>query len=290
MSALASVFLAFIGLYLTFTQGIAHRFDPKIMEMVDAPTGIEHDTRVVNNFPETLNLIGSPNHTVDFVLIGDSHAKAASPAIHALARKHERTGFLYEQAGCFMSENYLRRAKTIRLEKCLERQKTIYDYIVDNTDIRTVFIAARWSTKTTSIADGLGLDIEDAFDIQKKELKTFVQIVLEKGKDVIIMSEVPAVGDHNRDIPSVLGRLAYYQKSLDLRPSVEDFNQQVQYADPLIEYVERETNIPTIWTRELFCHSDFCDIIDDNKSLYYDDDHLSIHGAKRLIPEFEQFF
>ena len=134
------------------------------------------------------------------------------------------------------------------------------------------------------------LDVEDAFDIQKEELKTFVQILLDKGKDVVIVSEVPAVGGHNRDIPSVLGRLLYYQKSLDLRPSIDDFKQQVRYADLLIEYVEKETSVPTIWTRELFCHSDFCDITDDHKSLYYDDDHLSIHSAKRLIPEFKQFF
>jgi len=87
-----------------------------------------------------------------FALIGDSHALAIAPAIEKIALdKKQKVIRFYDK--CFIFSNEISYSKTKHSEGCIKRAKNIHQYLKENNQIKTIFIALRWHNRNKLLWD-----------------------------------------------------------------------------------------------------------------------------------------
>lgn len=87
-----------------------------------------------------------------------------------------------------------------------------------------------------------------------------------------------------------LGRLACpnFGSHQEIRVSKADYQRRNQTALQLLAEAESRCGARLIEPATRLCPGDYCQIEQEGRSLYYDDDHLSGRGARLLLPLLEQ--
>jgi hypothetical protein len=99
--------------------------------------------------------------------------------------------------------------------------------------------------------------------------------LISAGKKVVLVLQAPLPGAH---IDKYLNYKLQTLPSTIRGMSIENWNHTYRAANSIIEEISNDVIVvnPT----DYFCESNECLVVKDGKALYFDDDHMSVNGAK----------
>lgn len=241
------------------------------------------------------------------ILVGDSHAGALGRHLYLLSINN---GWSYEQFtsnGCTqfnvvteVREN--KQGKIIENENCSERSSLVSQYIEDSNTPRSTIVflsrlpfhlsGERFNNTIGGVEPGIRRWIRsNEGKSPSKSVSDKLTLWSSIGHEVVLVYPVPEVGWH---VPSKV------QKELakHILPSQKaKAYANMSISTPYDAYVKRTSeafktldavnggSVKRVYPNEIFCSSDSCFTKSKQHLYYYDDDHLSTHGAKLLVSE-----
>jgi peptidoglycan/LPS O-acetylase OafA/YrhL len=239
----------------------------------------------------------------DFVVWGDSHARAIAPAFKQLATETGRSGWLATHHGCAPLLDVIVVSRDT--SGCDKFNDAVISRI-EQDDIRTVFLVGRWDSNVygrNDIEVGLGLGSFFLMDANSKE-KSLAEnrAVFERGlqrtlarlardhRNIVLLMDVPYT---RVDVPTYLARsAARVQIQPDVRIPIQDYSSRFVSIDELLARVAQEWHASTVDPKVVLCNGANCLIAKDGQSIYRDWQHLSTYGASLIVdlirPQFEE--
>ncbi len=211
--------------------------------------------------------IGSNKDTLKprFIVWGDSHANMLLPMLSKQADKTYQQGFLASQGACPPILN-------LGNKKCSEFTQAIFKLIKRN-NIRNIILVGRW---------GLYIHKRGFSENLTKTLN------LLKNRNIWVMETVP---DHIINVP------------LTIAKEMMRGNKFETLALPTIKYKEHRSYLRKTFLQNTDVKFQFIEMIDilcgarkhclmtaNGRSLYFDNDHLSTHGAHYIASAFTPIF
>ena len=107
------------------------------------------------------------------------------------------------------------------------------------------------------------------------------------GRKVYMVRPVPEMGV---DVPSKLARIAIFGGNMDVKLPVANYMQRQKFIWDAQDRAHRECGVEILDPTSILCADGYCHGADAGRSLYFDDDHLSEYGNRKLVPMFREIF
>lgn len=227
--------------------------------------------------------------------IGDSHLYSSLPAVESIAKINGLELYYTGFSGCppIIGVSPIRVDQ--HLKNCKILNQRALDFALDK-QVKTVFLAARWTFYTEGTYSKTGVQYltinnEDPdLDISKNALiiglKDTFKEYFDNGIDVVVMLQVPMQRHepdkiYHRSVSNgklLMSKLA--TNSISLEEHVKFQND----TNHLIKSLATSFPNVTIYDPALdMCSEERCLVGDEDVSYYFDDDHLSVLGARKLV-------
>lgn len=187
---------------------------------------------------------------------------------------------------------------------CIAGGKRRFDFLAKHPEVHTVILASRW----TVYLDGRAVDFGPAESNEQlpglqddqgrsyvkfspevhqafaEALPRTVQALRRIGKRVILVYPIPETGYF---IPSTIGRkLLHGERAESFTRPRAYFDRRQAFVTHLLDSIPSGPDLARVYPSQLLCDAQSCRVFADGTPLYYDDDHLSIEGARMLAPAF----
>ncbi|NOD49755.1 MULTISPECIES: acyltransferase family protein [unclassified Ruegeria] len=294
--SVSAVLIAGIGGGLVITGGLPARMPSDITRLLQEDRFL-HDQRNCHFItPERARagdicLRGTPGVAPSFVLVGDSHADAFSPAIFAAAQSVGLSGYQYTQAGFRPLPQIQKKGDP----SYAAQTEAFMSFLADRPEIDTVIITAFWEHQITGATYRHSGDIW--FDAgqtdwngqtNREALLTGIGRLAEAfpKRQFILLDDVPSSDD--LDLKTHLRSLLFQARDQheEIGMHAESYADQRAIYEPLL--VEVAETHPNVVYRAFFlslCDTDICPLFKDNEPVFRNGDHLSVQGAHLLRPE-----
>ncbi|MDX5386345.1 MAG: acyltransferase [Marinobacter sp.] len=239
-----------------------------------------------------LCLLGDPSGVPEFIVWGDSHARALIPAFQAAAERSGITGIALTNSGCQPLAGVYREAKY----RCLNFNTSVLEFIEARPDLKQIFLVGYWRVPLMGKSyDNNNFLIKDEKTslISPEENRRVFQRGLERtvaqldGREVFLVEDVPEVGaKYGKALAN------HFVRSVWLTGEGVD---ALYYEDVRDEYIVAfEAVLDSLngeyqWfpVKHRLCDEGLCPLVGDARLLYKDGDHLSQHGAMLLLDDFQ---
>jgi hypothetical protein len=229
---------------------------------------------------------GAEASGIDFVIWGDSHARALAPEAATLLSEGGRKGGIsigVPRCPPLAGVALVGRSDTSR---CPAIGDAIFKTIAREKP-KVVVLAARWADLASDVrAPGDGRTSGWLADLENHrariELGDAMVRTIERmrafGTRVVLVGPVPEI---EFDVPTILVR------SLNgfgrLPPTLRaDFNVRQRQVLAAMHKARATGNVAVVYPHEALCDEATCAVVDGIQSLYEDDDHLSPFGSARV--------
>ncbi|MBI1326148.1 MAG: acyltransferase family protein [Alphaproteobacteria bacterium] len=273
--------LAGLAYALIRTDGAKYKFADDILRLSQSEIGRKYTELPEKGLEKNIWVFedadGAPAPSL--AVWGDSHASALAPAYVALAKERGINGILINGNNCFIGSNIKHELR--KQKECIENTDRVLAYLEAHKEIREIILVNRW-------ADHLAywhkkrFAKDKALALREESLLDVIKRLQAMGKKVTFVAQVPLVPSKIQDVPSSLARIKMYGRNVDLRPTLQEYKEHQHDMWTLYEKIEKETSAHVIWPHKFMCDEEYCEIVKDGQSLYYDDDHLSRFGAESL--------
>jgi len=192
---------------------------------------------------------------IDIAIIGDSHAE------------HLFSGF---------SENMPQKNVVYYIQSALpflgvEEFEDIFQAVINNKNIKYVFIAANWSSRYSNIPSKSSLNIE---------LSKVSQALIKAGKKVYVFNDIPTF---TYDAQFCLGRRWPFDNKKICEMSTNEEKTEVQFSTKnLREFGINNPAVNLVDLHQYFCKDSLCSMTENEIILYRDDNHLNVNGSRIL--------
>lgn len=227
--------------------------------------------------------------------VGDSHSYSLLPAFEELAVNNNIELFYNGYSGCppVIGISPIRNDQKERNCRTLNR-KTIESALKNNIEL--VFLTARWSyyTEGDYSHDGIQYltlneeikDREKSTDALIKGLDETLEEYKNNNINVVLVLQVP-MQQHNPDkiyfrslSNGKLTESSLLENSVSLS---KHLSFQKRTNDKIVSVVKKYSNVIIFDPSTKMCGDNICPVGNELNSYYFDDDHLSISGAKTLV-------
>ena len=256
--------------------------------------GIQSPQKALNQGGHSLGTVLGTNgdiHNTSFILLGDSHADAISPALDAAAKDADKSG-IFMLNTCLMTSESAQQFAAPKVKNCGESTDNFLRFLDDHKNIKTVFIAQRWRERTIEWQEAYS--IQNPFALRQTSLLQLIQEIEDKAVKVIILEQIPALKIERNDAISIYWRLKLRNRNTEqaINPTRDIYTTKLEPIKTIFREIQHNTNAEFISALGTLCPEDknTCKISDKNGLWYYDDDHLSTYGALKLAPLFSQAF
>ena len=247
-------------------------------------------------------LMGADGQPPVFLLWGDSHANAMAPAVHYSASETPLAGNLIWRTGCPPLLGIDRTDHPN--QECSRFANEVILYLKDHPEINTVILSSRWVIS----ADGSRFKTEEGNTVKlvdsenpgeenpgnqilfETSLQRTIDELINMGREVVLVSPVPEIGYH---VPSAYFVAVRTGRDISdiIAPTLEEFRTRNEVVfNVLSELSENNIHVRIVNPSEILCDELVCLIINDNKPLYNDDDHLSTVGGQFIAEIFDPIF
>jgi peptidoglycan/LPS O-acetylase OafA/YrhL len=233
----------------------------------------------------------------DFLVWGDSHADAFLPVIDQVARAHGRYGYMAAWTSCpplfgvqVLGKHHL----------LCDRDAEAVEALLRTRHISTVILIARWAV----YSEGRLMRPESSADLYLSDGKGNVSLARNRGvfagafdatiarliaahRQVIVLGPVPEV---DYIVPDTLAALRYRGITRDIAPSRAQFFARQRFVLLTIGKAQKRFGFGAIYPHTMLCDARRCPVEANGQPLYFDNNHLSTFGAKRLAPLFDSAF
>ncbi|QOV93261.1 acyltransferase family protein [Novosphingobium sp. ES2-1] len=217
---------------------------------------------------------------VPYILFGDSHARQY---VHVLAARAGE-GAMLTQAGCFSLPGVTNYSyASSEASACVEhytalaglvRQRAIPVVIIANRWDRALFDPSDFHRFGRASRDGWPR-LEAALDQLRASLPAATRIVIIGSVPTAASAGPEMVGGYMRCLAFVNARCPQHLP----REDAEGYR-----INPLLSrYAATHPGVRFFDPQEVLCGPQACDIVQHGKALYFDDTHLTPHGADRVI-------
>lgn len=258
--------------------GFETRFMPKVVEL-DKARNPSIPFRECDGKPtEAWCSIGHPDAQVKILLWGDSHMLALTPTLSEILNKAHARATLVTRSAC----SPLLGLENAR-KSCYSQNLDVKDYLASHPEIKTVVIAARW---TTVFANDNGLSTMDGNTIEKGAdaarigLTSTMKWITKNKKRLVLIGPVP---DYDRSVPLALA-LEETNWHAFPRTTLTAEQEKNKHFLRVVNEAKRDGESfhyldPLTW----MCSQE-CMTIESGDALYRDSNHLSTAGAMALKP------
>jgi peptidoglycan/LPS O-acetylase OafA/YrhL len=233
----------------------------------------------------------------DFLVWGDSHADAFVPVIDDVAKRHGKYGLMAAWTSCppffgvqVMGKHHL----------FCDRDADAAFGLVESRHIPTVILIARWavysegrlmrpeSSADLYLSDGSNVpSLQANRPIFARAFTTTIERLIAAHRRVIVVGPVPEV---DYIVPDTLAELSYRGDTRDIAPSRAGFHARERFVLATIASAQKRFGIDVIYPHTLLCNVSRCPVEAEGRPLYFDNNHLSTFGAKRLAVLFDSAF
>lgn len=271
-----------VGLALHVGRGFESRFDGDRLKIVRGMTDrIANKDACMNVAADQiakgeLCILGTKGMaSTNVVVWGDSHAEALAPGIDAIATGARRSAFFAGQHGCSIGLHLQETGWADR--SCAAFSRAMLDYLLTTPAIDKVVLVSRWSSlraaepQTSAKSDQSSVTAAQA-------LAHVVMQLGAAGKQVWLVGSVP-------DVKTLVPRALYlksmgFAQDFEIRQSLAEYLEVQKNTLAVLRNLAEQTGVMLVLPHERLCTSAWCEIAQDGYPLYFDDNHLSTHGAK----------
>ena len=215
---------------------------------------------------------GTPGAPTRFAIWGDSHAAELSVAMGELAANVQSSVRLLSYSSCPPGLAFEHK----KLAQCARHNAEVLRRMQGDTALDVVFLVARY-------AGGFGEPGNRFFEEYQKAAMALAR----SGKRVVLIYPWP---EYPYSVPAHLARSALRGEDLArVGMTRAAFDSQSGRFVTMLDRIRDGDRIGRADPARLLCRTAFCTTYADGKALYFDDDHLSVSGARFLAPIFQPF-
>lgn len=268
---------------------------------IDSCSGVSGKT----NQPVDCYYDESHKSSLGIIAIGDSHTYALFTALGAAAHNYNFNALHWAQSACpfiIGAEHYPERYD----KKCSVFNENVIRSLEKFPGVPVVLVA-RWNasihgqnemqnshsnisfSKENSKGSSMQLIYKDEGFLEAFEAD-FIETVcqLKKDREVFIVRPIPEIGIN---VPDRLSRNIIFGKNEgDIKISRAEYDSRSHLVWKVQDKAAQICGAQILDPLPYLCDSEYCYGSRNQFPLYFDDDHLSEYGNKRLIPMFEKIF
>jgi hypothetical protein len=280
--------LAISGLVVYHSAGFESRINDgqngqlakKYREQLEWPESFNHTESCRAIYKDAhYCLVGNSEKPITAVILGDSHANHFYPGLDSYFKRSGGNLLLLGSPGCppLIGVDWTPKP-TAPNKYCYLRNNDLYQKVLDDRNIKTVFIAFHHNTLFDSkyfLEDKIrGAQYENNFKTAVELLTRTVEIFEKSGKKVVLIYDMP---DINVDIKNCAFARPYLSSRPNCVSNQKPFTGDFIEYDKMIAMVQKKTHIEIFDTRP-YLEGNFP--IDSSGNLNYrDSNHLSRVGS-----------
>lgn len=219
---------------------------------------------------------------VSWAVFGDSHSTEIAYALAEKLKSENKGVKHFTFSGCKPSYQ-----EKETFSRCSKWYNDSVEYIVNNKDIDNIVFNHRF---TSMLVKGdasnyphssLTKITNETINFSKNIDKLIIYLAANK-KNVYIFDPIPEL---DKDINHKIFHKLNENPNLFsiLGTSLDWYEKRNKYVIEHFKNAKYPSNVHLIKTKNALCDEVNCFAVKDRKSLYFDDNHLSIHGAKLLV-------
>jgi peptidoglycan/LPS O-acetylase OafA/YrhL len=239
-------------------------------------------------------VLGSKAVAPTIMAFGDSHALSLIPVLDRYGLD-QQVGIVFAGAsGCppLLGIQSLRGAANMALYNCQKLNERIFDFVKEN-GIRRVLLIGRWTYYTGGVIrreerNPISMDVtrEDSVDFARQSfvygMEKTVRDYSRIGVEVLLVNDTPqqemgpvqALKLSGLDVNRVNDKAVTWQRHREDQLWVRARIAEMQLLGATVVDFD-----------DVLCRrGEICPLAMEGRSLYFDSDHLSVHGAMRLYP------
>lgn len=312
LAAGASVLALSLGVAAFATNGLRSRFDDKILALLypkhDWLTDPCHRSEFTSKPMATSCVLGDARNVVG-ALIGDSHAAAIAQGLGASLAASGIGLLQLTFNGCPPIPDVYRTDMGLA-QDCAGFNREVRAFLEKFPSLRHVLVVSRWTRFINStgfdngeggvetsrdhiahLSDGQPLPLADrariALVVQKAASST--RALLDLGKYVVLVYPIPEVG---WDAPVYLARRELRRRAARetvlASTSFDAFRGRNRATFAMLDEIGEHPRLTRVYPHREFCDTSLperCVFEQDSQSLYTDNNHVSLAGARLLAPE-----
>ncbi|RSC01657.1 acyltransferase [Rhizobium sophoriradicis] len=270
--AVCTAAIALFGLAAS-SSGMAWRLTPEVRNLLAATKGRELPPANLHELPVDGFKLGAGTSGASFVLWGDSHARALSPAVDDIAKSRGISGYLFTKPGCMPTAvaNHLS-------DQCAAYASAVTDFI-SRSDIKTALLVARWSAYPRWWQDAAGGgDLSSLETDFASSLRRTVETLANHGLNVIVVEEPPNVGSN---APNPTARRLHFGRENSNVFRIDSHAKGIVFTDEKLRSIVGDI-AQLVPSHRAFCDNDLCSSVGEELPYYFDDDHVSPYGAAKI--------
>lgn len=266
-----------VGGYVVYAKGMPKRIPAEAYALANVPASSYKTPKCYELTPEQianggLCTVGSKAADKSFILWGDSHALAMSDGINVSANENNRSGYFASTSACAPLPG-LGGTEMSKRQECLDATEAVAKKTENDRNIKKIIFVCRWVKYT---------DTPEKTAVFKRALDAAIKRFSDK-QIYFVLDNAEA----KFDVPAELAKGALLRHRLPaLAPDNSFTIPEKNYTDSnrlLLTLLDRYKNVKNFHVLPLYkalCENGECLTTDGGRSLYYDDDHLSVFGAR----------
>ena len=237
-----------------------------------------------------IGLRGEGAPAPSFAVIGDSHARVVAGAISTVAARAGLSGLYFGRVACppllgidRIGDPELRCAEHLR--------RSLAE--IERAGVGTVLVVSRWAVFTTGhdygrspaevhplVRDGRRVPEADRLSVVRAGLAATLDRL--GGRDVVLVDSIP---EARFDVPNTLANARRLGRTEPAGPSRAEFEHRQASVRALLSAVTaNRPRTRVVSPAAALCDAEACRIVEAERPLYMDADHVSRFGATRLEP------
>lgn len=288
---LALLIMNFDGLPNRFSQSLALK-NKAIMSLPGLERGRCNEGNVLNPLSADDCILGVNRDSVDFLLVGDSHANHFTGMLDEMAKDARLRGYDITQSQTIYFPDakffYLKDGKMVESVNFIKRNQVLTK-IIQNGKFEKVILAG---TFPYSINNGdYRLDakvIDKEVTVFKKQFIKSIEIILKSGSTPYIINDNPAFKKNIHKCEILNERFGLTENcTLSRSDYLEQFAPWSEFVDELLSLFPE---LRFIDPNKVFCDEQFCKSELNGVPLYRDSGHLNQMGSRLIGKEFIKIY
>lgn len=230
---------------------------------------------------------------------GDSHALSLLPALEMFSEKNHVNILFAGVSGCppFFGVQSMNSKKIAKKYNCRELWERVFNYVKEN-DIKNVILISRWTYYLGGITppndfNGITTDLSlsQTKEVSRSSFEYGLLETIKRYKDIGVRIYIVEDNPQQKMNPkNVIRRHLGHLSDTSINDASVAYSEHREHqalATKIFDkYVPDE--IVRINFDSMLCDAGYCRLADSGRFLYYDDDHLSVAGARYVYPILEK--
>lgn len=264
-----------ICLILILSNGFPDRFDEKVLTAEFALNDFSQrrkDCHVEkrNSILYDDKCIFGSDVQPTYAFWGDSHSVELSDSLGKQSEIIGISGVHISYSSCPPSQGF----SWLSRPMCSAHNLEVLNGLVRNDDIKTVFLIARYNSYVRD---------QDMTKSMLNGLEETIKSLQISGKKVVVIYPIPrSKGVTPLDIARIIHRNSDVN---DYFITMDEYTHQNKKILPELDRIVEDNLVDVIYPTEILCRNKkTCGFFIDGKVTHFDDDHLSLSGAKLFVP------